>query len=130
MSNDLSVEYPLRVSAAGATALARSPQAIAEQRIEQLLFTNPGERLNRPRLGCGLIELIFGAASAELLAATQFQVASSLQQWLGDSVRVLAVDVAGRGGTLAVTVTYQLPGDGAALTMTRSTGVPETRSLL
>ena len=37
----------------GQTARAGSARALAEQRIVQLLFTNPGERLNRPTLGAG-----------------------------------------------------------------------------
>jgi hypothetical protein len=113
--------YPLRVDERGQTARVASARALAEQRIVQLLFTNPGERLNRPTLGAGLIELIFGAASDELRAAVQFQVMSSLQQWLGTTINVVSVQAAGTGGQLDVTITYQLRGDPALLTTTVST---------
>ena len=102
------------------TAQAASARALAEQRIIQLLFTNPGERLNRPTLGGGLIELIFGASSDEMRAAVQFQVTSNLQQWLGTTINVVSVQVTGTDGQLDVTITYQLRGDPVLLTTTVS----------
>ena len=53
-------------------------------------------------------------------AAVQFQVTSSLQQWLGTTINVVSVQVAGTGGQLDVTITYQLRGDSALLTTTVS----------
>lgn len=112
--------YPLRIDERGQTAPVASARALAEQRIVQLLFTNPGERLNRPTLGGGLIELIFSASSDEIRAAVQFQVMSSLQQWLGTTINVVSVQVTGTDGQLNVTITYQLRGDPALLTTTVS----------
>ena len=40
--------------------------------IEQLLFTEPGERVNRPDFGSGLLQLVFAPNSPELAAALQF----------------------------------------------------------
>jgi phage baseplate assembly protein W len=113
--------YPLRVDQRGKTAEVPTARALAEQRIVQLLFTNPGERLNRPTLGAGLIQLLFGAASDEMRAAVQFQVMSSLQQWLGTVINVISVEASGADGELDVTVTYQLRGDSALLTIMVST---------
>ena len=104
----LPVDFPLRLDAAGSAARAASPEANAEQLIEELLFTALGERLNRPDLGCGLLELVFDPASDELRAATQFRVTAELQRWLGDVIRVLSVDVASGGPQLRVTVSYAL----------------------
>lgn len=112
--------FPLRIDGSGQTARAGSERALAEQRIEQLLFTNPGERLNRPTLGGGLIELIFGAASEEMRAAVQFQVTSSLQQWLGTMINIVSVQVTSVGGELDVTIAYQLRGDPTLCTTTVS----------
>lgn len=102
------VAFPLQVDRAGATARVASPVVHAEQLIEELLFTSPGERLNRPDLGCGLLELLFEQATDELRAATRFQVTSELQRWLGDVVGVVSVDVAVSGPQVAVTVVYRL----------------------
>ena len=61
--------------------------------IEQLLFTNPGERVNRPEFGSGLGQLIFAPNSPELATAVQFLVQGALQQWLGDLIAVERVQV-------------------------------------
>jgi phage baseplate assembly protein W len=61
--------------------------------IDQLLFTNPGERVNRPDFGSGLLQLIFAPNSPELAAALQFTVQAALQQWLGDVIQVQALEV-------------------------------------
>lgn len=102
------VAYPLDVAAGGRTRMTGDPVVAAEQLIEQLLFTAPGERVNRPTLGCGLIELLFDATTDELRAATEFQVKAALQQWLGTVIRVISVVVGGRASELDVTITYQL----------------------
>ena len=53
-----------------------------------MLFTAPGERVNRPTFGSGLMRLVFDPNREELATATQLLVQSSLQQWLGDVVQV------------------------------------------
>ena len=52
--------------------------------IEQLVFTNPGERVNRPDFGSGLQQMVFAPNSAELAATLQFTTQALLQQYLGD----------------------------------------------
>jgi phage baseplate assembly protein W len=105
-----SVAFPLAVDRHGATELTPQLAAAAEQLIEQLLFTNPGERLNRPTLGAGAIELVFDSLTDELRTATQHQIMSGLQQWVGDVIRVTAVTAASVESTLQVDVTYVLAG--------------------
>jgi uncharacterized protein len=101
------IAFPLRVQPTGNTATCAPPEEV-DALIRQLLFTDPGERLNRPTLGCGLIELIFDAISDELVAATQFQVQGALQQWLSTMVTVGAVTATRSGGELVVAVDYRL----------------------
>jgi phage baseplate assembly protein W len=74
--------------------------------IEQVLFTAPGERVNQPDFGCGLLRLVFAPNSEELAAATQFLVQASLQQWLGDLIEVNDVQVISSDASLLVTVQY------------------------
>jgi phage baseplate assembly protein W len=74
--------------------------------IEQVLFTNPGERVNRPDFGTGLLEFIFGAESDELVAALQFMIQGALQQWLGEVIDVEGVVVQRQETALQVTVQY------------------------
>jgi phage baseplate assembly protein W len=71
-----------------------------------VLFTSPGERVNRPTFGCGLMQLIFAPNSDELATATQYLVHGSLQQWLGDVIQVDEVTVSSKESTIDVTVKY------------------------
>src|SRR5512145_192403 len=74
--------------------------------IEQVLFTAPGERVNRPDFGSGLQQLVFAPNSDELAAATQFLVQGALQQWLGELIQVDAVQVESEDSALRVVVQY------------------------
>jgi len=74
--------------------------------IGQVLFTSPGERVNRPSFGCGLLQLVFEPNSEELAAATQLQVHGALQQWLGDVIEVQEVNVETTDSQLIVSLVY------------------------
>jgi uncharacterized protein len=115
-ANSPGVAFPLHLDSAGDTAPAPSYPAAIEQLIEELLFTALGERLNRPDLGCGLLELVFEPASDELRAATEFQVTAQLQKWLGDLIRVISVTTESQDAQLITTVTYALLTNGTAQT--------------
>jgi phage baseplate assembly protein W len=102
----VNVNFPFEFDGRGRT---RDPQnAYAGQLIEQVLFTSPGERLNMPDFGSGLLQLPFAPASAELEAATQFAVQASLQKWLSDYIVVQSVVASAHEGQLSVKVTYSL----------------------
>jgi len=75
--------------------------------IEQVLMTQPGERLNRPTFGSGLRQLPFDGLGDELSATTEFLVRSALQQWLGDLIQVDRVEVSALDSTLRIQVTFQ-----------------------
>ena len=74
--------------------------------IEQILFTSPGERVNRPTFGSGTAQLVFAPNSDVLAAAQQQAIQAALQQWLSDVIRVQSVDVTAIDATLTVTVVY------------------------
>ena len=88
----MNADYPFHTSSLGRTALADEDKHIRNL-IEQVLFTNPGERVMRPTFGSGLLQLVFAPNSPELAAATQLLVQGALQQWLGDRILVEAVQV-------------------------------------
>lgn len=100
----MNIAFPFQFDARGRTAEADYEQHIRDL-IEQLLFTMPGERVNR-QPGSGLMQLVFAPNSPELAAATQFQVQAALQLWLGDLIQIQGVDVQSEESTLAVTVRY------------------------
>jgi phage baseplate assembly protein W len=76
--------------------------------IHQVLFTSPGERVNRPDFGCGLKTLVFAPASDAIAAATQVLVRAALQRWLENEIAVEGVDVSAEDARVTVTVAYRL----------------------
>ncbi|GLZ48200.1 hypothetical protein Acsp06_43850 [Actinomycetospora sp. NBRC 106375] len=80
--------------------------------VEAVLFTRPGERLHRPEFGGGLDRLVFAPADDELSRSARALVHGSLQQWLGDLVRIEEVTVDSADSRLDVRVSYT-PLDGA-----------------
>ena len=100
------VDFPYRFDRRGRTAEPADDDAHLRDLIEQVLFTTPGERLNRPDFGSGLMQLLFQPNSVDLAAATQFLVQSSLQHWLGDVIALEGVEVEAEDSTLRVTVQY------------------------
>ena len=101
----MNIAFPYAFDNRGRTGDAAEEQHI-RQLIEQLLFTSPGERVNRPTFGSGLLQLIFAPNSPELGAATQMLVQSALQQWLGEVILVEAVEVTHEEAALRIHVRY------------------------
>jgi uncharacterized protein len=99
------VDYPFHVDRRGRTA-ATSDDDHLRDLIEQLLFTAPGERVNRPTFGSGLLRLVFAPNSDALAAATQLTVQAALQEWLGELIVVESVEVENVDASLEVTITY------------------------
>jgi len=106
----MEIDYPFHLDLRGRTASADREGHVRDL-IEQVLFTAPGERVNRPDFGSGLMQLVFAPNSDELATATQFLVQGSLQQWLGDLIQVDAAEVHSEDATLRVTVRYTIRRD-------------------
>jgi uncharacterized protein len=98
-------DYPFNIDSRGRTASASDADHI-KQLIQQVLFTAPGERVNRPTFGSGINQLLFAPNSSELATATQFLVQGALQQWLGDLIHVEAVTVTHDESKLQIFVQY------------------------
>ena len=100
----MNISFPYQFDGRGRT-LDPSNNYVA-QLVEQVLFTSPGERVNMPDFGSGLLQLAFAPNSMEMAAATQFSVQAALQKWLSNYVKVQSVVAAVNEATLTVTVTY------------------------
>lgn len=103
----MNLDFPYRLDARGRTAEV-DDDAHVRDLIEQVLFTAPGERVNRPTFGSGLLGLVFEPNAEALAAATEHTVQGSLQLWLGEVIVVEGVDVASEDSRLEVTVRYVL----------------------
>ena len=99
------LDYPFHFDTRGRTAQTSEEKHIRDL-IEQVLFTAPGERVNRSTFGCGLTQLLFAPNSDVLATTSQFLVQGALQQWLGDLIVVESVEVENEDSTLRVTIKY------------------------
>jgi phage baseplate assembly protein W len=101
----MNLAFPYAIDATGHTAQT-DPLTHISDMIEQILFTSPGERVNRPTFGSGTAQLVFAPNSDMLAAAQQQAIQAALQQWLSDLIRVQSVTVTADEATLQVTVVY------------------------
>ncbi len=107
----MQVDYPYHIDGRGRIAATTEDEHIRDL-IEQVLFTSPGERVNRPRFGSGLLQLVFAPNSDVLAAAVEMTVQGALQQWLGDLIQVEALEVTSEDSTLQVQVQYVIRRNG------------------
>jgi phage baseplate assembly protein W len=106
------VDYPFTVDGTGRLARTGVDDHVRDM-VEQVLFTSPGERVNRPDFGCGLLELVFEPNSELLAAATELRVRGALQRWLSDVIDVESLSVRADEERLVVHLVYVRLLDGA-----------------
>lgn len=114
----MNIDFPFHFDNRGRTATTDDDDHIRDM-IEQLIFTSPGERVNRPDFGSGVMQLIFAPNSPELAATLQFSMQAALQQWLGDRIELQALEVTSEEASLRVVVQY----------VVRHTGEPRTETI-
>jgi phage baseplate assembly protein W len=115
-------DFPFRIDGRGRSARTSQDDHIHDL-VEQVLFTTPGERVNRPTFGCGLLQLVFEPNSEPLALAVKATVQASLQQWLGELIAVDHVTVDPQDSVLRVTVGY-------TIRQTQESRIDEFRSAL
>lgn len=101
----MNIDFPFHFDERGRTAITDDNDHVRDM-IEQLLFTSPGERVNRPTFGSGLLDMVFAPNSPEVAAALQFSMQAAVQQWLGDVIQVDSLEVRSSEGTLEVSLRY------------------------
>lgn len=104
MQQQKSSAFPFAV--VGGSVQLAEPAAALRGKIVNVLFTSPGERIDLPDFGCGLLALAFEPNDELLRAAMQFTIAQSLNRWLGDELAVEGVQVSRDGAQLLVEVGY------------------------
>lgn len=119
----MNIHSPLVVDDAGKLAAVEA-RAHIRQLIENLLFTDPGERVNRPTFGCGLLRAVFGSMRPEELMALQFVVQQALIEWLSEEIEPRGVELRHVESTLFVHITYLSKLDRRAETVSFEVAVP------
>jgi phage baseplate assembly protein W len=115
----MNIDFPYHFDGRGRTAATDDADHIRDM-IEQLLFTSPSERVNRPDFGSGLLQMVFAPNSPELAAALQYTTQAALQRYLGDVIDLQSLEVTAQDSTLSVMVKY----------VVKTTGDPRTENFV
>jgi Bacteriophage baseplate protein W len=91
------LDYPYGVSGRGTPNTTTSGDHLRDL-ILQVLFTNPGERVNLPEFGAGVQRLVFAPNNETLRTSAQFLISTTLQRWLGDRINIEQVNVSSEAG--------------------------------
>jgi len=105
----VNIDFPFHLDASGGTARCDTDAHILDM-IEQFLFTNHGERVNRPDFGSGLMQFIFAPNSPEVASALEFTIQAGLQRWLGDLIDVTELQVTAEDSSLKIVINYVVRG--------------------
>ncbi len=104
-----SIKYPIGIDKGlGRLTVEEDYAEHVEQLIKQVLFTNPGERINRPDFGCGIRRMVFAPNSEISANLTQITVYQALNKWLGTLIDVSSVEVEAKDEVLEVKIAYIL----------------------
>ena len=78
------------------------------QLIKQVLFTAPGERINRPDFGCGIRQMVFAPNSRVTAGLVKVTIFQALDRWLAGVIRVQDVQVDALDERLEIRIAYLL----------------------
>ena len=109
MNVTIEIDVPFHIDGRGRTALTDEARHLRDM-LELLLFTNPGERVNRPDFGGGVRALVFAANGPELAAALRFNLQANLQRWLGDLLEIVDLATSSADSVLLVDLQYRVRG--------------------
>ena len=101
------IRFPLAFDTRGRTAVVDDARHVREM-IEEYLFTAPGERVNRPDFGSGILNLIFAPNSVGLAATLEASIHAGLQSCLGDLIEIRNLSVEAIDSTLRIDLSYSL----------------------
>jgi uncharacterized protein len=107
------LHFPFQIGSLGAPRVVGNDEAIS-QKLHQLLFTRRGERVNRPRYGSGVQELVFSGAGRDATAAAEFTIAADIARHLPE-VKLDAVRVTTADATLFIDILYTVLASGEEL---------------
>jgi uncharacterized protein len=119
----MNIDYPFSFDARGRTALTDDDDHIRDM-IEELLFTAPGERVNRPDFGSGLLQMVFAPNSSDVAATLQLTTQAAVQRYLGDLIDLQQLDISAVDATLSVSVRYLVRATSRAQQATFTRSVP------
>jgi len=105
--------HPFRFGTQGDVAISGDPDRHLRDKVEAVLFTAPGERVNQPDFGAGLNRAVFEGLSDLTVAALEFRVSQALRRDLGDEILIDALSFEARPetGELVLALTFRRRSD-------------------
>ena len=107
----INIDYPFRFDSRGRTATTGTREHIRDM-VEQFLFTSPGERVNRPDFGAGLLRLLFEPNSPELETALQFNIKAGLEKWVSEMIAIELLEVTSDDSMIQAVLSYVIRATG------------------
>ena len=108
-----SIKHPFSIDVGrGRLAEEENYAAHVEQMMLQVLFTAPGERINRPDFGCGVKRLVFAPNSEVTAALAQVTIFEALNRWLGTAIDVNDVKALAIDSRMEIKIAYTLKARG------------------
>jgi len=104
---------PFKLGRQGGVAVTDDVSRHLRDKVLAVLFTAPGERLNRPTFGVGLTTAVFEPLDELTLASLEFRVSQGLNRDLGDEILIDSVDIitTPEDGLLELDIDYRLRSD-------------------
>jgi uncharacterized protein len=103
------IKYPLAVdNSLGTIATENDFAEHVKQMILQVLFTSPGERINRPDFGCGIRRMVFAPNDDVTASLAQITILQALNTWLGTLITVQEVKVEANNERMEIRIGYSL----------------------
>jgi phage baseplate assembly protein W len=119
----MNIDFPFHFDSRGRTAETSDADHVRDM-IEQFLLTSPGERVNRPDFGSGLLQMVFAPTSPEIAATLRYTIQAGLQRWLADVAAIENLEVTSDDSTLSVSLQYVLLATGERKTDTFTRPAP------
>jgi phage baseplate assembly protein W len=110
MSAAQHLAFPFGVGKDGRTLTADTLDAQVLQELEQLVLTNPGERLFLPTFGGGATRLLFESTDENTISIAKATLTQAIQTWLAGRVDLKNVTVSSNGSAISILITYQVAG--------------------
>lgn len=104
-----SIKHPFAVDLSrGRLAEEENYAEHIEQMMFQILFTSPGERIDRPDFGCGVKRLVFAPNSEVSASLAQITIFQALTKWLGTAITINDVKALAIEERLEIKIAYTL----------------------
>ncbi len=101
------IHYPFAIDSESGTVAAEDHwDEYVRQLIRQVLFTSPGERVNRPDFGCGVRRMVFMPLSSATANLAKVTLVQALEKWLGAVIAVDQVEIEAKEATLDIKMAY------------------------